>query len=338
MIKMGNVGGGFVDGGFGLPSFSDMSWHKTNNINVEIDNRQPIVTISCLSFSRSRTDSSNVVVAYTDSEPATGCDTIENPAGTVADSHFGNSYFNGVVYTPPTPLFTCNAVFVPVGSSAICTFTLTSAQLLQYDGTPATAISEIAAPGPGRMIVLDHLDLGTVNYIAGSTPFGVASAFAVSWGGNSADLFFPVSNVDLSQTTNQVGTGVLAYTGFVGPSAQAVNQPLKIYNDGGTLNGGSIVSSTLDAGGTLWAVSNTFTESNCSTPATGHVTAITGVGTGPISAYVLDTPGVNCTVATGDTLTATSGSGTGASINITAVTHGNGSVQVTIHYTVVAAQ
>ena len=45
------------------------------------------------------------------------------------------------------PLQTCDASTVPNYAPAVCVFTLTTADILQFDGTIGTAISVIAAPG-----------------------------------------------------------------------------------------------------------------------------------------------------------------------------------------------
>lgn len=75
-----------------------------------------------------------------------------------------------------------------------------------------------------------------------------------------------------------------------------------------------IKTSTLGVGGSGYAVGNTFTVNTGTTLATGKVLT---VATGVVETYEILTPGSGYTVADGVATTATSGSGTGLTIDIT---------------------
>ena len=75
------------------------------------------------------------------------------------------------------------------------------------------------------------------------------------------------------------------------------------------------------SGGTGYAVNDTFTVSTGTTLATGHVTAISGGGgTGPVTTFTIDTGGVGYSVASSVATVATSGGGSGMTVNVLTVT------------------
>ncbi len=75
---------------------------------------------------------------------------------------------------------------------------------------------------------------------------------------------------------------------------------------------------------------DTLVSMNTSTPGTTLTTTIGNAG---------NYPGGGCTIADGDALAAVTGSGTGATIDVTALTaNGDGTVVVRIPYTTVTAQ
>jgi hypothetical protein len=98
---------------------------------------------------------------------------------------------------------------------------------------------------------------------------------------------------------------------------------------------GPIASSVLDSGGTGYAIGDSFTvNGGVGTPlATGLVDAVSGgIGTGPVTRYHLIENGVSYNVGVGQATTATSGSGTGLTINISAITSDAGKVSSTEAY------
>ena len=118
---------------------------------------------------------------------------------------------------------TCNAALVPTYGDAICVFSLTSAQLLAYDGTTATAIAAVSAPGAGRWIAPSVFARSQMEYLAGSTPYVcipscAASYFTADYGTN--DLAGYVAwQPDFSQATDQVSLS------FSNQSTSIVNFP-----------------------------------------------------------------------------------------------------------------
>jgi len=98
----------------------------------------------------------------------------------------------------------------------------------------------------------------------------------------------------------------------------------EFYDWGATDSPNQITGSTLASGGTGYANGNTFTinGSNIQTLATGVVDTVGGGGV--VTAYHLTGNGVGYFTASGVATTATSGVGTGLTINITSVDHGNG--------------
>jgi hypothetical protein len=77
-----------------------------------------------------------------------------------------------------------------------------------------------------------------------------------------------------------------------------------------------IATSSLAVGGTGYAIGNTFTVNTGTTLATGTVT---GVSSGIVTTYTLNTFGAGYVVASAVATTATSGSGTGLTINVLTV-------------------
>jgi hypothetical protein len=245
----------------------------------------------------------------------------------------GQEYTNGIA-APSGVLQTCNAALIPVGGSGLCKAVLSAANLNAYDGTTTTAVSVISAAASGVYIV-PNVTSSSANYVAGSQTYTSGGLLLTSLSGTcSTNLVFAA--LDTNVLTNEISFGNGASAGACASSVLN-GQPLQIYSYTAISRG--IQTSTLDAAGTGFAIGDTFTDSTCLNPATGHVVTISGVGVGPIATYTMDTPGAGCTVSTGDALIATSGSGTGATINITGLTaNGNGTVTVNIPFVTVAAQ
>ena len=234
------------------------------------------------------------------------------------------------------PAMTCNASTVPNYTQAVCVKMLTTADLLQFDGTPSTAIPIVSSAGINRLIVPAFGGINA-NIPASTVPFSFNATlqategtadFAANWeftiAFSSVSIFFmPIpSIVENSETISSYVGGFSLYSATV-------------FN-----SNGAIATSTLDAAGTGFAVGDTFNDSACDSHATGHVSAISGADpTGPISTYVLDTNGLGCfAVTTGDALVATSGGGTDATIDITAITPPNSTAIMTVPYTVQPVQ
>jgi hypothetical protein len=96
---------------------------------------------------------------------------------------------------------TCNASLVANYARALCVYTITSAQILAFDGTYATAVPVITAPGAGRAIVVNSTT-ESAEYIFNTTPYSSQVVFGGAWGttGSQALSLSP----DISQSSNQV--------------------------------------------------------------------------------------------------------------------------------------
>lgn len=117
-------------------------------------------------------------------------------------------------------------------------------------------------------------------------------------------------------------------------AADAQGLPLQI--QGGTYNAGPILTTTLNAGGSGYAVNDTGTITTGSADATYIVTSI-GAG-GAVTGYTITSGGTHYPPATA-VATATGGAqpgvGTGFKVNIVTVQIGDGSLEITIFYGIV---
>ena len=103
----------------------------------------------------------------------------------------------------------CNGAAIPAYGKATCVFTLSSANLLYFDNTPATYIHMISAPGAGLMVNVTQQIESVANYIAGGTPYNAPFACALVYDANLSSGAGPAYfTVDTSQTTNQVANFV----------------------------------------------------------------------------------------------------------------------------------
>ncbi len=122
------------------------------------------------------------------------------------------------------------------------------------------------------------------------------------------------------QSSLAAGFNALAKSGFIDPTDPK-------YGSNTCTGFYKIVTSTLNSGGSGYAVNDTFTITNPTegggNTASGHVTGVSG---GVVTTYVIDVAGGGYKVQTGRTTTATSGSGTGLTIDIGSV--GTGIAQV----------
>ena len=151
----------------------------------------------------------NTTNTYTQSAAATTYSPVTPPASnTTGTTLQGPATLNGGALcsagTACPAIQTCNASLVPLYAQAVCTVTLSTAQLLAFDGTSATAISIISAPGSGKKI-----DVGlnvNVEYVAGTIPFASTSseAFAFSYAAApSVESFGCTNSPDFSASTSQ---------------------------------------------------------------------------------------------------------------------------------------
>ena len=339
---------------------------------------------------------------------AWACQSVSGGSGTWGKVNGGSS----------GPLQTCDASTVPQLANAVCVFTLTTADLLQFDGTTSTAISIIGTPGAGKAIVSLS---ATANYIAGSQPFS-DNAFFVSLPVSNDTLYWGVE-VGTSLSTNQFGVSYPLSLGSGSAESSAfINAPLSVFNQY-TINQGALATFTIASGGQTDGVNtsqitsgnagltynvgdtpalacgatfyvdsvdsvtgavltyhetglgtgcttgtgqattgggdgtleldvltigagyrngDTWQDSYCNVtgdPVDGHV--VTTNANGIVTAIAIDTPGfcgTNFLAANPDNLNTQPPGGNGLSINITSITQGNGSVVLTVPYTVISLQ
>lgn len=127
----------------------------------------------------------------------------------------------------PIPLLTCTAASVPLYGQAVCIFTLSSAQILNFDGTTATAIQLIAAPGVGRVIIPNTASV-SAEYIFNTTPYSGITILVASWGTVASAALDCL--VDTSQSTNQEAIGCNYTSGDFLPSSEVANTAYSVFN------------------------------------------------------------------------------------------------------------
>ncbi len=234
------------------------------------------------------------------------------------------------------PMQTCDASTVSNYAPAVCVSTLTTANLLALDGTFGTAVNKIAAPGSGKLITPDGMM--TQNYIAGSAPFSNSATIYMQVGAGNTFDYTSSYQIGFNGTMNQYfqanssNWDTLPQSSSVGP-----NQPLSVYLLS-VINLGPITTSSLNANPTVGYVNG---DTGTITTGNGDATyIITNAVAGVVQAggYTITSPGTAYAVGNGQA-TATGGAqpgiGTGLLIDVNSITQGNGSVVLTIPFTVV---
>lgn len=130
------------------------------------------------------------------------------------------------VFPLPAMYQTCDASKVPLYSSAVCTFTLSSAQILAYDGTTATTVPVIGAPGSGKVIVITASN-SAVEYVFNSAAYSADISLESSWGVTAGTMFG--STIATSQTASQVSISELSDGGDSQASTIVSNSALSVY-------------------------------------------------------------------------------------------------------------
>ena len=140
----------------------------------------------------------------------------------------------------------CNGAAIPAYGKATCVFTLSSANLLYFDNTPATYIQMISAPGAGLMVNVTQQWEAVANYIAGGTPYNAPFTCALIYDANLSSGFGPAAfTVDTSQTTNQVANFASEGAGDFASSLQ-VNSALDFSGCGPITTGNGTVVTTVE--------------------------------------------------------------------------------------------
>jgi hypothetical protein len=222
------------------------------------------------------------------------------------------------------------------------TVTIDAADLLNMDTVP---VFLLAAPGAGKVIIPIHT---TLECIAGSQPYSQIEGSPYVWfvygsapqASGAAGYLNVSAQTDFSQTSNQITFGAAAWNaeGGVSPSAGAANQP--IYAElSQAINDGPISASTLGAGGSGYAPGDTGII-NGSSDNTATYVIDTVDGGGAVLTYHLTSGGtLNLYGLATGVATATGGAQPGGgdgtfTVNITGVTTGNGSLILTLWYTI----
>lgn len=227
------------------------------------------------------------------------------------------------------------------GQAALLSLTtsLSSADILAL--SPGTKVV-VPAPGAGKIIIVLGMafsfHFGTVAY---SGPFGDTLTPSYNDGVPTNLLELDLQNA----STGIVGLVTAALSQLAYKGGQVI-EPLAALSaaantavilTGSGYNFGPIVTSTLGAGGAGYAANDTGTITTGSGNATYKV--LTVGGGGAVLTYQITAPGTKYATANG-VATATGGAqpgvGVGFTVNITAVTLGDGTLKVTTYYQVLA--
>lgn len=212
------------------------------------------------------------------------------------------------------------------------TATFTAANILAQGSTP---LQLVAAPGAGKLLLPVSF---AFFYEFGTTPFQYVGNDSIQpqYGGAAHDAVIASAILGLVNGTASglaYATGsVLAVNNLVADTNQGIFIPVTL-----SPPGGPIVTTTLGAGGSGYAPNDTGILTDGNSDATYKVLTVGGGGavltyqiTGAGSAYLI---GNGAATAAGG---GQPGVGTGFTVNITAVTNGNGSLKVTSFYSIVS--
>lgn len=208
---------------------------------------------------------------------------------------------------------------------------LTASQVVNLFNTPVVLIP---APGAGKIIVPIF---GAISLNLGSIPFNGNGADQLTIGyATSGDNAFPNSfNGIIEAAQSAILAQSAGYTNPLDISPGDDNQAiqltaLELYNTG------PILTTTLGAGGTGYAINDTGSITTGNGDATYKVLTVGALGA--VATYAITFPGTEYSTGAGQA-TATGGAQPGVGINftvnVTAVSPGNGSVRVTVYYQII---
>jgi hypothetical protein len=219
----------------------------------------------------------------------------------------------------------------PSGGLPSTTVTLTAAQIRALGSTP---IPLVPAPGAGRVIAVVGVAFvylyGTHTYFDPQNGTNVAYASNLNYPllGTSSDI----NVVTQPNSSFNYSPGVISTQLNLLPGVD--NQAVMLTGD--NLVNGPIVTATLGAAGTGYAVNDTGTITTNSGDATYQITSVGALGA--VTGFTITAPGTEYAVANG-VATATGGAqpgaGAGFTVNITAVTLGDGTLKVVTYYQIV---
>ena len=220
---------------------------------------------------------------------------------------------------------------------------ISAAQVRAWNTTPITI-----APAPGVNRMIQGVSLA-VQYKFGTYPFGTVDPnnlftsylayLDVTHVTTQAALFAATSSTLVMQTADYVEQGV-AHTLLTRDAglptgstiADVVNKPLLLAGQA-DLQGGRIATSTLNAGGTGYAVNDTGTIDPSNNGSATYKVLTLGASDA-VATYQITAPGNGYVVASG-LETDSSGIGTGFKVNVTGINKGDGQLITTVLYAVV---
>ena len=258
----------------------------------------------------------------------------------VVSSIGGSGELTGVVF----PSYGSPTLAAPPAGSGGTSYGLSSGNgVAAWTASPG-AVTQSAVHTPGTAYAIN--DTGKVSgggdgnayyVVTGVNGTGGVTAYVIYRNGNDVNLgagYLVASNVG---TTVSTGLGDGAFTVDIA-SVSSLELGMN-----GTLNITSLDAGVstfhLTSNGTGYSIeSNSPTATGGAQPGTGtgFQVGITSVNSGVVTGYTITNPGTMNTVATGVGTSATSGAGSGLTINVDSVTVlGDGTAEYTLFYTVV---
>lgn len=216
------------------------------------------------------------------------------------------------------------------GALQVATLRLTSAQILALDTVP---IQIVAAPGAGAVV---SPVVAAVSYTFGTKAYNTAGGAGGAYLGfnyGAVEPFTLDGTVVYDQTT---ASRYFAKVKDFGVEALAAVANTAVTLDlGDSLAAGPIVTSAKNAGGALYAPGDTGTIDVGGPVGDAAYVIDTVGGGGAVLTYHLTSAGTAYATAVGSTTTNGGGQpgiGTGFTVNITAVTKGDGTFTVSLYY------
>jgi hypothetical protein len=211
------------------------------------------------------------------------------------------------------------------------TIHLTAAQIRTLNSAPVTIIP---APGAGRIVAVDSMaliyDFGAHIFDAQVIPQPV-----VQYASLPGTALLTLPPVILEQTSSQFSFSNTGASGSSFAQSTIANQAIQ-FSDLTDYDAGPILTASLGAGGTGYAVGDTGTIQQNNNDATYQITSVGALGV--VTGFTITGNGTQYVTANG-VPTATGGAqpgvGTGFTVNITAVTLGDGTLKVITYYQIV---